>query len=82
MACVLMDMLMIRMLKANKQIEGTSVNVFVEKPINDNEIARETNATVIGLRLSYLDTSHPDKGNPIKELMGMNNSIVPNSASL
>ena len=39
-------------------------------------------ATVMGWRVSNLETSQPDKGKPIMELIGMNNSTVPNSASL
>jgi hypothetical protein len=35
-----------------------------------------------GVLLSNLVTSHPEKGNPIKELMGIVNKIVPNWASL
>ena len=34
-----------------------------------------------GFLLSNLATSQPDKGNPIKELMGIVNNILPSSAS-
>jgi hypothetical protein len=40
------------------------------------------NPTTSGLRLSNRDTSHPEIGNPIKELIGIKRRIVPNSASL
>ena len=30
----------------------------------------------------YLDTSHPENGSPMSELIGMANSKLPNSASL
>jgi hypothetical protein len=40
------------------------------------------NAAVIGTRLSYRDTSQPEMGNPINELIGMASRIVPNCASL
>ena len=35
-----------------------------------------------GIRLLNLETSQPDMGNPIKELIGMASSRLPNSASL
>lgn len=73
---------MMRMLKEKRQIDSTSMTVFVEKPINESDIPSNMNATVIGLRLSYFEMSHPDKGRPRRELIGIHNNIVPSSASL
>jgi len=73
---------MMRMLKEKRQIDSTSMTVFVEKPINESDMPSNMNATVIGLRLSYFEMSHPDKGSPRRELIGIHNNIVPSSASL
>jgi hypothetical protein len=51
-------------------------------PIKVNDKATAVNPTVIGILLSYLETSHPDSGRPINELMGMQSKMVPSSASL
>ncbi|HMG89274.1 MAG TPA: hypothetical protein VK589_04420, partial [Chryseolinea sp.] len=69
-------------LNEKRQIDGTSVNVLVEKPIRDKDIPSKMKATVIGFRLSYFEISHPESGRPKRELMGINKSIVPSSASL
>ncbi len=45
-------------------------------------MALSKKATNRGVLLSNLVTSHPEKGSPIKELMGIVNKIVPNCASL
>lgn len=82
MACVFTAILMIRILKENKQIDATSVTVVVAKPINERDTASKMNAAVNGTRLSYRDTSQPDIGKPINELIGMKRRMVPNSASL
>ena len=82
MACVFIEILIILKLKASKQMEVTSINVEVAKPIRERDTQSSTNATVMGTRLSNLATSQPEIGNPISELMGMARSIVPNSASL
>jgi len=73
---------MIRILNENKQIAAISMTVEVEKPINVKAKANEENAVIIGPRLLNLDTNQPEMGKPIKELMGINNKSVPNSASL
>ena len=75
-------MLMIRILNEKRQIEGTRVNVLIANPIMDNDIPSKMKATVIGFRLSYFEISHPERGRPKRELMGIHNSIVPSSASL
>src|SRR6478736_4544096 len=77
-----MEMFMMRKLKASRQMEVTSISVSVENPIIERDMLNRTNATVIGTRLSNFATSQPEIGKPIKELMGMARSIVPNSASL
>lgn len=58
------------------------MKVEVAKPINASDTDSKINAAVIGIRLSYRDTSQPDMGNPIKELIGMARRSVPNCASL
>ena len=73
---------MIRMLNENRQTEGASTNVLVENPINDNDIPSIMKATVMGLRLSYFEISHPESGNPKRELIGIHSKSVPSSASL
>lgn len=70
------------MLKENIQIDAISINVVVENPINERDIARKIKPAVMGMRLSNRDTSHPDIGKPIRELMGIKSRMVPNSASL
>lgn len=72
----------IRELKENKQSAATSKNVVLAKPINDRAIVKKSIDTINGMRLSNLDTSQPEIGNPISELTGIDNSTVPNSASL
>ena len=73
-----------KILKLNDNSEIAAINkgVFVAKPIpriaNDNK----RNPAVSGMRLSYRDTSHPEKGKPISELSGMKSNTVPSSASL
>lgn len=60
----------------------TKVKVVLAKPMSERQTACITKATDRGILLSYLVTSHPEKGSPIKELMGIANRIVPSSASL
>jgi len=80
-ACVLTAILKIRILKANKQIDTIKADMEVEKPIHASETALAAKARAKGIRLSYLETSHPEKGKPIKEVSGIANKIVPSSAS-
>lgn len=75
-------MLRMRKLKANKQIERIKVNVVVAKPMLHKLIDSMMKANVSGTLLSYRETSHPEIGRPINELMGMKSKIVPSSASL
>lgn len=70
------------MLKEKRQMEATRKTVEVANPIRDKEIERDKKAAVIGTRLSYRETSQPEMGNPTIELIGMNNKMVPSSASL
>ena len=46
-----------------------------------NEKEKNTNATTRGTLLSNFETSHPEMGNPIMEVMGIAKRIVPSSAS-
>ena len=82
MACVFKEILRIRILKANTQIEAISVKSVVANPIDKSDNARMMNATDIGFLLSKRATNHPDTGRPMRELMGINNNMVPSCASL
>lgn len=46
-----------------------------------NEKEKNTNATTNGTLLSNFETSHPEMGNPIIDVMGIAKRMVPNSAS-
>lgn len=70
------------MLKENTQMEATSATVVVEIPIKNKAIDIVINPAVIGIRLSYFETSHPLNGSPASELMGIKSRIVPSWASL
>ena len=50
-------------------------------PIPARAIQKATKAILKGIRLSNLDTNHPDTGNPTKELMGSTISRLPSWAS-
>lgn len=80
-ACVLTEILKIRMLSENRNRASISVTDELARPINERQIEFSRNATVSGVLVSNFATSHPDKGKPIKELTGMVKSMVPSSAS-
>lgn len=69
-------------LKDNSEMEAISKGVVEENPIARMAKAKRRNPPARGTRLSNLETSHPENGNPTRELTGMNRRIVPNSASL
>jgi hypothetical protein len=71
-----------RILKEKTHREAMRTNSVSANPIDNIAKARTRKAKVIGTRLSYRATNHPDIGRPINELIGMNKRIVPNSASL
>ncbi|GAB3536162.1 hypothetical protein GCM10027443_26060 [Pontibacter brevis] len=77
-----MAMLRMRMLKANRQIAMTRVTVVVAKLISDRQTACSTKPKDKGTLLSNFVRSQPEKGRPIRELMGIASRMVPNSASL
>lgn len=77
-----MEMLSILMLNANRHKNATSVTVVVEKPIRASASANTIKATESGFLLSNFETSHPDTGRLIMELMGIKRRMVPSSASL
>ena len=82
MACVFMAIFMMRVLNENSDIDAMSNGVDDASPIPQIAVASNTKANVMGMRLSNLDTSQPEIGKPISELIGMNNRMVPSSASL
>ncbi len=73
---------MIRVLKEKMETAAISMKVEGAKPINESDMAIAINPMVIGIRLSYFETSHPESGRPAIELIGINSRIVPSSASL
>src|SRR5688572_31968315 len=73
---------MIRRLKENKLTAPTSVIVVGAMPMSAIEMASSTNPNRMGTRLSKRDTSKPEKGRLINELIGMASKRVPSSASL
>ena len=66
-----------RVLNEKTQMAATKPKVVVANPIKNNDMAIMMKPAVIGTLLSYRDTSHPEMGSPIKELIGMNSKIVP-----
>ena len=81
-AWVFIDTFRMRILKAKTQRQAIKAKLVVAKPIPSSESDIEVNANSIGIRLSNRATSHPEMGKPIRELVGINNKMVPNSASL
>lgn len=81
-AWVFIEMLSIRSAKAKKQIENTSIGTEGLIPISNVDMPSMTKAAASGILLSYRDTSQPEIGNPIIEVIGMKSRIVPSSASL
>lgn len=82
MACVLIAMLNTLILRENVNMAITKEKVLWARAINDKQIAFIKKAIDNGILLSNLVTSHPEKGSPIKELIGIVNNILPNCASL
>lgn len=79
---VFIEILKIRALKEKKQSEATSKKGVSAKPIHVRATVKNRIATINGVRLSNFDTSQPEIGNPISELIGIASNTVPNSASL
>ena len=71
-----------RMLKAKTQTATTKKKVDEAKPIKLRATANETNPVMIGPRVLNRATSQLEIGRPTIELIGMNNKMVPSSASL
>jgi hypothetical protein len=78
---VFTDIFKIRIQNENKQTDNTSNNGVVAKPMHVKAIEKNTNDTISGTRLSNFDTSQPEMGSPIKELIGIAKRMVPSSAS-
>jgi len=76
-----MEMLKMRVLKENKNKAITRLMVDCAKPIKERLTAFRKKARVNGIRVSNRETSHPEIGKPIMELMGMVRRTEPNSAS-
>ena len=73
---------MIRIENENTQSDAMSKTLLLAKPTDVSAPARKMKPTTRGLRLSYRDTSHPETGKPINELIGMKSNTVPSCASL
>jgi hypothetical protein len=76
-----MEMLNIRIQKESSATEITRNPIFSEKPIKVRASEKNKKATNKGTRLLNLETSQPEMGRPMRELMGMVSSRLPNSAS-
>lgn len=79
---VLIAILPIRVQNANRDTAMTSSTKEFALPIKYNEntmIKKEINN---GMRLLNFDTSHPENGSPMRELIGITSNKFPNSASL
>jgi hypothetical protein len=63
-------------------MDAIRVKFEFANPIPQSAMERTQKAAVRGRRLSYLETSHPETGRPIIELIGMNKRMAPSSASL
>src|SRR4030066_1898891 len=79
---VFIEIYKIRELKEYKLSAATSKKGVSAKPINVSDSVKNIIATISGLRLSNFDTSQPEIGNPISELIGIESNTVPNCASL
>ena len=79
---VFIEIYKIRELKEYKLSAATNKNGVSAKPINVRAIAKNIIATINGKRLSNFETSQPEIGNPISELIGIDSNTVPNCASL
>ena len=82
MACVFKEMFRMRKLNDKSDMDAISNGVLDAIPIPKIPTDRSKNPPVSGMRLSYRETSQPENGKPISELTGINNRMVPNSASL
>ncbi len=71
-----------RMLNEKRQTPQINRKVEGAHPINRSAMARNNIEVVMGWRLSNRDTSHPERGKPASELMGIKSNTVPSSASL
>ena len=76
-----MEILKIRIQKESRATENTKNTIFSEKPIKVSAREKKKKATNKGTRLLNLETSQPEMGRPMRELMGMVSSRLPNSAS-
>ena len=72
----------IRIQKEKTETEITSSSRLVAYPIPSKEIANTTKEANKGFRLLNFETSQPEMGSPINELIGMASNRFPNSASL
>jgi len=75
-------MFKIRMQNEKIQIDKTNKKGVFAYPIKTKAKEKTINEANKGIRLSNLETNHPEKGNPIIELIGIAKRMVPNCASL
>ena len=79
---VLIEILPIRVQKANRDTAITSSTKELAIPIKYKENTIIMNEINNGIRLLNFETSHPEIGSPMSELIGITNNKFPNSASL
>jgi len=70
------------MLKDNKATAMTRCMTSVANPTITSDSTKHIKEMNRGILLLNLDTSHPEMGSPIIELIGMASSRLPSSASL
>lgn len=78
---VLIATLRMRIEKENVNTATISITIEFENPITASAIFRIINEINNGLRLSNLVTNQPERGKPIKELMGSVSKTLHNFAS-
>ncbi len=86
-SCKEMDWVLIEMLMTRSAMEKTTnaaitVQRELVKPIANKDAMNKKLAYRSGIRLSYLEINHPERGMPIKALAGMVMSKLPKTSSL
>ena len=79
---VLIEILPIRVQKANRDTAMTNSAKELALPIRYKENTMIMNEINKGMRLLNFETSHPEIGSPMRELIGITSNKFPNSASL
>lgn len=75
---VFIEIFSILIQKAKRKIPLIKTQILLAKPITAREIEKKIKELNKGIRLSNLETSHPEMGKPISELTGMVSNKLPN----